>query len=152
MWGPSFCNHRIWWMVKIFAEDLPEIWYLPRCPSLSLNSSRISSVESPSFLQFLATVHEAGLKVPRGNQPPKRLCSIKEWWVARDDRVDGMDQSWWLWRLWRKKSGFCSNWREGSKIGDFSSLPLLGRIAYPTYPLAFGTFWRWFSFCPGGIC
>lgn len=38
----------------------------------------ISSVESPSFLQFLATVHEAGLKVPRGNQPPKRLCSIKE--------------------------------------------------------------------------
>ena len=41
-------------------------------------SLRISSVESPSFLQFLATVHEAGLKVPRGNQPPKRLCSIKD--------------------------------------------------------------------------
>eukprot|EP00435_Cladocopium_sp_Y103_P034668 s1100_g9.t1 len=38
----------------------------------------ISGVESPSFLQFLATVHEAGLKIPRGSNRPRRLCSIKE--------------------------------------------------------------------------
>lgn len=38
----------------------------------------ISCVESPSFLQFLATVHEAGLKIPRGSNQPRRLCSIKE--------------------------------------------------------------------------
>ena len=43
---------------------------------------RISCVESPSFLQFLATVHEAGLKIPRGSNQPRRLCSIKAPWLC----------------------------------------------------------------------
>ena len=56
-------------------------WRQLACPSGAGGDKSLrlggGGVETPSFLQFLATVHDAGIKAQRGNRP-RRLQSIQD--------------------------------------------------------------------------
>ena len=109
---PHMCTYHCKYFSDLFATSQAHFLY-QKSEDVFIHwpfGFRISCVESPSFLQFLATVHEAGLKMPRGTLPPKRLCSIKDGLKWRICESVGHSYEWSCKKICINILTVCWNW------------------------------------------